>query len=315
MTFPGSPLPPPAPQEGATEARGPLSAFVASLHPVLFVLVTLAGIFFLYQVVGGVATLLLFGGGVTADNVGVVRAATLVGQVLFLLLPTLLLTRLRHGVFAAPLRLRWPGWTPVVAAAVGVLALQQVLQGYLVLQEAVPLPLPEKLLELLRQLRSMMEELTSVLVTSHSVPEFLAVVLVVAVAPAVCEEILFRGLIQRNLEAAYAGVRGGVLAGVVFGLFHLNLFALVPLCVLGAYFGYLVYRSGSIVPAVLAHFLNNLVAAVAMYFQWDEDALVLNPAGEATLATGALSVLLFGLVFLGATSYFVRATRPPVHAA
>jgi membrane protease YdiL (CAAX protease family) len=281
------------------------------IPPALFVLLTLALIFFLYQVVGGVATLLLFGGGVSAGNVDAVRVATFVGQVLLLLVPTVAIARLRHREGPAFFRLVWPGWKPVLAAAVAVLALQQALQGYLVLQEAIPLPLPEAIADLIRRLRSMMEELTALMVGASSLPELLAVVLVVAVTPAVCEELLFRGLIQRNLEQVLPGVWGGVGAGVLFGLFHLNLFALLPLCALGAFFGYLVYRSGSIVPAMVAHFVNNLVAVLAVYLRWKEDSLLLDPGGDPTVSTGLLSLALFGLVFLGASSYFVTVTRPP----
>jgi membrane protease YdiL (CAAX protease family) len=160
-----------------------------------------------------------------------------------------------------------------------------------------------------------MDELTVLMVASSSFAEFLAVVFVVAVTPAVCEELLFRGLVQRNLEAVLPGAWGGIAAGVMFGLFHLNLFALVPLCALGAFFGWLVYRSRSIVPAIIAHLLNNLVAALALFLRWKEDALVLAPGGDPTPGTGLLSVALFGLVFLGATSYVVRVTRPVSAAA
>lgn len=98
---------------------------------------------------------------------------------------------------------------------------------------------------------------------------------------------------------------------MLFGLFHLNLFALLPLCALGAFFGYLVHRSGSIVPAMVAHFVNNLVAVLAVYLRWKEDSLLLDPGGDPTVSTGLLSLALFGLVFLGASSYFVMVTRPP----
>ena len=67
------------------------------VKPLVFVALSLIGIFFLYQVVGGGLTLLIFGQSVTADNVQWMRAATMIAQVLFLLLPTWLLIRYQHG--------------------------------------------------------------------------------------------------------------------------------------------------------------------------------------------------------------------------
>jgi len=67
------------------------------MNPLGFVILALAAIFFLYQVVGGGLTLLLFGQSVTKDNVQWMRVATMVAQIVFLLIPTLLLMRIQHG--------------------------------------------------------------------------------------------------------------------------------------------------------------------------------------------------------------------------
>ena len=66
---------------------------VLRMNPLGFVVLALAAIFFLYQVVGGGITLLLFGQSVTSDNVQWMRVATMLAQIVFLLIPTLILMR------------------------------------------------------------------------------------------------------------------------------------------------------------------------------------------------------------------------------
>ena len=86
------------------------------------------------------------------------------------------------------------------------------------------------------------------------------VIVTVAVVPALSEEILFRGLVQTDLERIMGGWKSAVIAGVIFGLYHVNPFSLVPIVAIGVVFGLIVHRSGTIVLAMAAHFMNNLLA-------------------------------------------------------
>ncbi len=64
-----------------------------------------------------------------------------------------------------------------------------------------------------------------------------------------------------------------VLAGTIFGLFHLNPFDIVALAGLGIFLGLLRYRSQSLLLPILAHFLNNAMAVFAAYVGMDNDNL------------------------------------------
>jgi len=186
-------------------------------------------------------------------------------------------------------------------------ALQQLMQGYMALQDSIPLP-PD-LQKVLDTFKQMIDQTYRVLVTAKSPLEFLFVVVIVALTPAVCEELLFRGLVQGALGEAVGGFRAAVLAGLIFGIYHLNPFSLVPLVALGVYFGYLVYRSGSITVSISAHFFNNFVACVALYLNVDDDFIALAPSGPWTWPILLGNFALFGLVFVGATYYFIVITR------
>lgn len=80
--------------------------------------------------------------------------------------------------------------------------------------------------------------------------------LLVAVLPAVCEELLFRGMIQRGLERIGAGW-SIFLSGILFGLFHFDFQRLAAQTLIGFLSAYVVYRTGSIFNGMILHFSNN----------------------------------------------------------
>ena len=298
---------PDTPRTSPAPMPEPLPLF-QRIEPIPFAIIALAIIFFLYQAVGGGITLLLFKGAITQDNIQLVRWATLIGQILFILLPTLILMRLRTPHVVAFARLRVPDYKEILLTVVAVFALQQLLQGYMMLQDAIPLP--SGIERILDQVKSMIEEMYLILVTAHSPMELVFVVVVVALVPAISEELMFRGLIQRSFEQALVGPQGAIVTGIIFAVFHLIPYSIVPLAILGCYLGYIVYRSQNVTVAISAHFFNNFVACVAAYFQVDEDFVALAPAGNVSPALVFANYLLFGVVFLASTYYFVRVTEP-----
>jgi hypothetical protein len=91
--------------------------------------------------------------------------------------------------------------------------------------------------------------------------------LVIAAIPAVCEEFLFRGAIQRVLFKVKNNRHYAIwAAAIIFSTIHFQFFGFLPRLLLGAAFGYLYYWTGSIWYAVLAHFLNNAFAVFQAYY-------------------------------------------------
>ena len=297
--FPGTP-----PLGGPPAERG--GNILQRMHPLAFAAIVLVVVFFLYQVVAGLAVLLLFRGTVTEENVDLVRWSTLVGQVLCILVPALLFGRLRFGRLREALQIRFPRGREIIATVVAVFALQQVLQAYMMLQQSIPLP--EQIQEFVDLIEDLFEKTYRTLVTARSPLEFVFVVITVALVPALAEETLFRGVVQRSIGEATGGLRAAVISGIIFGAYHLNPLSIVPLIALGVFFGYIVYRSRNLSLALSAHFFNNFLACAAAYFRLDEDFIALAPGGDASPAIVALNALLFALVFLAATSYFAVFT-------
>jgi membrane protease YdiL (CAAX protease family) len=182
------------------------------------------------------------------------------------------------------------------------------LQIYLVFQAKIPFP--EELQKIIRELSQLMEQLLNLLVTAHSVTELLWVVVVLALVPALVEEILFRGLIQRCFEKGLGPVRAIVLTGILFGAFHLNPFNFVPLAALGIYLGFIAYRANSVWSSIAAHFFNNAMACVASYLHMDQDSVVVGDPEKLPLGVLLGTFWFFGVVFLLTTFYLIRITAP-----
>ena len=73
-------------------------------------------------------------------------------------------------------------------------------------------------------------------------------------------------MIQNELHKATNNIHVSIwFAAVLFSAIHFQFFGFVPRMLLGALFGYLYYWSGSLMLAILAHFVNNAVSVVALY--------------------------------------------------
>jgi len=81
--------------------------------------------------------------------------------------------------------------------------------------------------------------------------------LYVAVLPAICEELAFRGILLSGLRRKLRPV--GLIAGigVIFGLFHVTLYRLAPTAALGMVLTAIALMTGSIFPGMLLHAGNN----------------------------------------------------------
>ncbi len=180
----------------------------------------------------------------------VLLIANTIGQVLGLAIPALLFSRLHSSRWASFLRFRRVDWELVVLSVVGLVALIPLVQWLAAVNELVPLP------DWLREFEQSQTELIERMLKQDG-GSILFNLIVLALTPAICEELLFRGYVQRQSERSL-GIVGGILfSGIVFGLYHLRLTQVVPLSVLGIYLAYVMWRTGSVWPAVVAHFTNN----------------------------------------------------------
>ena len=143
--------------------------------------------------------------------------------------------------------------------------------------------------ELLRSLQDKTEGVIEAIMGTDSVGGLVANLLVVALIPAVCEEVFFRAGIQNLLQRWFSangrkpwGVHVAVwVTAIIFSLGHGEVFSFMPRFVMGVVLGYLYVGGGSILPNMLAHFANNALVVV-LYWLVSRGVLDIDP--EAPLA-------------------------------
>ena len=107
--------------------------------------------------------------------------------------------------------------------------------------------------------------LTKFLTQFSSVGRFWVGVVVIAVVPAVAEELVFRGVIQKNLVCWFSPHVGVWLGAAIFSAIHFQFFGFVPRFVLGLVLGYLYLWSGNILVSMAAHFTQNAFQLLILY--------------------------------------------------
>ena len=119
--------------------------------------------------------------------------------------------------------------------------------------------------------------------------QLLVNLLVIAGSAGICEEVLFRGVIQRAFEPL-GTARSILFAALLFSLTHLDLQKIFGTFFLGALIGYIVYRTKSLYCGILAHFTNNAVAVVAAYLS-EKMLRILQPSEGPATASQDISAL------------------------
>lgn len=297
--------PPPDPTWLAKDPRPFLER--TGISPVTFASLVVIVLFVLYQVVGTGIAVLFFDLSPTFEDPVPVRALTAAAQLLFLLVPSLLAARLTGPDLAVSLGLRKAPVRIFLAPLVGIVALQQLLQVYLVGQEMIPLP-PE-LEKIFASLNEAARAALVRLIRAGSVGEFLGVVAVICVIPGVVEEVAFRGVVQRNFVRGVGPSRGIAITAIIFAAFHFNPGGFVPLAALGAYLGFVAWRAGSLWVSIVAHAFNNFIPVLGFYTGFVDEKTASGTIGHLPFGTLMLLFWFSGVVFVLSTYYFLHQTR------
>lgn len=121
--------------------------------------------------------------------------------------------------------------------------------------------------EWMKQTEETAQELTKTFLTAETPGDLLLNILIIAVIPALGEELLFRGVVQRLFSEWTRSSHAGILiSAIIFSAMHLQFFGFIPRTILGILFGYMLVWSGRMWIPVTAHFVNNAVAVTVYYY-------------------------------------------------
>ena len=288
-----------------------ISEIKPAISPIAAVFIGLIGGLFLYQIVGGMITILIFGMKIENAPLNGVRLMTMAGQVLFILLPALLFTKWFYVDITRVLRVRIPELAELALFTLGIIVLTPLLEYYMVIQTwcinqlALHYHWINEVKSLLDKLNDFVENTYGNLLKPNTLFEGGLIILVVAVVPALCEETMFRGFIQRSFEFKIKPFWAALVTAVFFGLYHFNPYDLIPLIALGLFFGFAAYTSNSIVTPVFLHFLNNF-AAVMMYFVVGDKKMLDNTPDPNVDLKSAFVILFILLILFVGVLYLIR---------
>ena len=274
--------------------------------PLVMAILVLAVAFILFQGISLVASLaIIFSRGVSQaeltdiaalleSNAGEIIVANTIGQVFGLLIPAVLFARLSSTDWGAFLRIRGTDARYVILSIVGLIALIPVVQWLGGVSETLPWP------DFIRDFEQAQMDLIERILLQDFPLAF--TISMLALTPAICEEVLFRGYVQRQAERSTGALWGILISGIVFGLYHLRLTQALPLSTLGIFMAYVTWRSGSLLPAFLVHLANNGFAAVLGKLA-SSGAVDLDTVETMTIP---LYILLPSLAVLGGTVYVMQ---------
>lgn len=280
---------------------------IPTISPVSAAVFGLIAVFILYQFGGGIITLAVFGFDLKSADINALRLMQAAGQMLFILLPALILTKFVYEDVSTIIRFKYPSIKEILIFLLGMILLIPLLQSFLYIQNfiihklAEAVPFIESIKSVFDELNKMVEDTYVSLLTQNSPLEAVFIIIIVAVVPAICEEVFFRGFVQSSLEYKLSPFTAALITALVFGLYHFNPYGLIGLIALGTYFGYAAYKSDSIFVPVILHFANNFFAVFAFFVFGSEEfmeATSIDPENIGIHLSTFIILLTFFLLFL-----------------
>jgi membrane protease YdiL (CAAX protease family) len=205
---------------------------------------------------------------------------------------------------------RRPLWAVAALGTVSLIVIAFMPFDGLVIEWNQNIHLPQTLAPLeqwIRDKEKSLEGITRYLTTFSSPTQLIVALLVIAVIPGIGEEVLFRGILQRNISYWTRNVHVGIwLSAILFSAIHIQFLGFVPRMLLGALFGYLYVWSGNLWVPIFAHFVNNGFTVVMVYMHQRKMVSVDIENNELVPVWGAM--LLLGLT-LGLMYFFKQRNQ------
>lgn len=240
-----------------------------------------------------------------AQNVGILKFLQLLNTLGLFLIPALLFAFLFEKKPIKSLQLNHT-ITPINAIMVLLLMLSLIPSINWLVEWNKSLSLPEQFAGIenwMKQAEERAMDLTKAFLKMDSTTELWQNLLLVAVLPALGEELIFRGIVQQNINRSFKTAHLGIwISAILFSALHMQFYGFFPRLLLGAFFGYLLVWSKNLWVPILAHFINNGLAVVIAYKMGVEDMEAQFDqvgASEGSLWLSLAGLALFsGLLFL-----------------
>jgi sodium transport system permease protein len=179
------------------------------------------------------------------EGIGGIVQMILIPQIGLILAPALLMATMLTTSLRQSLRIRMPHWTTLPLAVLLGVTLHPM---YLWLAEWISYTYP-----ISEQAAASMKPFTDQI----SAAPWMTVVFLMALVPAICEELAFRGFIFGGLVRERGRLRAVLVTALMFGISHGVLQQSIAATIMGVLLGWIALRTGSVLPGILIHFTNN----------------------------------------------------------
>jgi hypothetical protein len=161
----------------------------------------------------------------------------------------------------------------------------------------------------MREMEDNAQKVTAILLNDTSVAGLITGVLIVGVLAAISEELFFRGALQKifTINSAWKAIW---MAGFVFSFMHFQFFGFIPRLLMGVFFGYLFYWTGSLWVPIAAHAFNNSVTVIVSWLttnHYISETSPISTLGDTASGFGylaAISLVALILFFIYPRKYF-----------
>ncbi len=133
--------------------------------------------------------------------------------------------------------------------------------------------------------------------------------IIIALAPAICEELMFRGYVLGAMSGKYNPRTAIIISAAIFGIYHMSISKFFTTALIGGLICYVAVKSKSIFPGMLMHFTNNALSVATMFYQ-EETARIFPVFAKETLAVSDILIMLgFGIFFVAVGFFVVKSTK------
>jgi len=202
------------------------------------------------------------------ENINFYKYLQIVNQIGMFIIPSILFAFLVKGRISAYLKINRIPDLFTLLAGVLVIIVSMPFVNYLVsLNESLHLPSAlSEIEDWMRKSEDSAEIFTNAFLKGTSISGFLLNIVMIAILPAIGEEFLFRGVLQKQFKDLLGNVHIAIfVSAFLFSAMHLQFFGFFPRMVLGLLLGYMFYFSNNLWVPIIGHFFNNAFAVTVSF--------------------------------------------------
>lgn len=121
----------------------------------------------------------------------------------------------------------------------------------------------DRLIQLVLPMPDAIRQILEASLKINSLSEFIIIAVSAVFLAAVVEELLFRGFVQTSFENHFDITKAVMSTALTFAFFHFNIWWSIQILIMGVVLGVLAWKSNSVYPAMVVHFINNAMALIS----------------------------------------------------